>query len=383
VGALITLIKNVETYSPDPIGRRDLLFVDGKITGVGEFDGKRISQAGLDFEELDGESYVATPGIIDPHLHLIGGSGEKGGLHTRTPEIFLNELIEAGATTVVGTLGVDTTTRTMEALVAKVKALRNEGLSAHCWGGGYHLPPPTLTGSIGRDVLFVDEIIGMGEIAIADHRASEPEMREFGKYMIEVANAGMLADKAGVTHIHAGAGPRRLAIIREILDCVLEVRPEWIQVTHVERNAKLVVEGIELSKRGCHIDFDTEEKDLAKWFKYYRENGGDVKLLTASSDAGGSSPVTLFNQVQDCVRNHGFKLEEVLPLVTSNTAKALKFKSKGHIKETLDADVLLLSKKDLEIQYYFAKGRMFVRNGDKIRHDKFLQTSQREFNLNA
>ena len=62
------------------------------------------------------------PGLIDPHIHLLGGSGETG-FSTQTPEFFISEIVRFGVTTVVGTLGVDTTMKTMAGLLAKVKAL--------------------------------------------------------------------------------------------------------------------------------------------------------------------------------------------------------------------------------------------------------------------
>ena len=59
---------------------------------------------------------------------------------TQTPEIHLTEIVRAGITTVVGTLGVDNTMKTMAGLLAKVKALKEEGLSAYLWSGGYSVP---------------------------------------------------------------------------------------------------------------------------------------------------------------------------------------------------------------------------------------------------
>jgi hypothetical protein len=53
----------------------------------------------------------------------MGGGGEEG-FATQTPEIHLTEIVRAGITTVVGTLGVDTTMKTMAGLLAKAKALK-------------------------------------------------------------------------------------------------------------------------------------------------------------------------------------------------------------------------------------------------------------------
>ena len=113
------------------------------------------------------------PGLVDPHEHLLGGSGEEG-FSSQTPEIFLREIATAGVTTVVGCLGVDTTTKTMPGLLARAKALSEEGLTAFIWSGGCNVPPTTITGSLRDDLIFIDEVIGAGEVAISDNRATEP-----------------------------------------------------------------------------------------------------------------------------------------------------------------------------------------------------------------
>ena len=69
---------------------------------------------------IDASDCYGCPGFIDPHEHLLGGSGEEGS--RRRPEIHVSEIVCAGITTVVGTLGVDTTMKTMAGLLAKVKA---------------------------------------------------------------------------------------------------------------------------------------------------------------------------------------------------------------------------------------------------------------------
>src|SRR5918993_4704980 len=174
---MITLIAGGEVYAPEPLGRRDLLAVGGKIARVGTVDRRAIDHLGIPYDVIDAVGCVVTPGLIDPHQHLIGGSGESG-FHMQTPEIRISELVSAGITTVVGCLGVDTTTRTMAALIARVKAIEHYGLTAYAYSGGYNVPPSTLTGSIRNDILFVDAVIGAGEIAISDRRSTAPSASE-------------------------------------------------------------------------------------------------------------------------------------------------------------------------------------------------------------
>ena len=84
---------------------------------------------------------------------------------TRVPRIALSKLTQAAVTSCVGVLGTDSTTRTIRDLVACTLGLRDLGLSAWCYTGSYQVPPPTLTGSVRDDIVFVDPILGLGEIA--------------------------------------------------------------------------------------------------------------------------------------------------------------------------------------------------------------------------
>lgn len=91
-----------------------------RIARIGEIDRRAVEALGLELAIIDATDCLVTPGLIDPHEHLLGGSGEQG-FSTQTPEIFLNELISSGVTTVVGCLGVDTIIKTMPGLLVAGK----------------------------------------------------------------------------------------------------------------------------------------------------------------------------------------------------------------------------------------------------------------------
>jgi beta-aspartyl-dipeptidase (metallo-type) len=378
---MLTLIENGEIYAPEPQGQRDILLVGDRIARVGEIDRRAVETLGLELAVIDATDCLVTPGLIDPHEHLLGGSGEQG-FSTQTPEIFLNELISAGITTVVGCLGVDTTTKTMPGLLARAKALREEGLTAFVYTGGYNVPPTTLTGSVRNDILFVDEVIGAGEVAISDLRATEPDVQSLARLATEAYVGGMLSKKAGITHFHVGDGKVRLEPLRRLLD-EYEVEPAWLYPTHVERNAALMEEAVELTKRGVTIDVDTVEEDLARWLAFYLDRDGDAARLTASSDASISSPLTLFSQLQDCVINGRFNVELVLPLVTSNTSRVLKLDRKGSLVVGNDADVLVLGKGALELREVIAGGRRLMTDGKVVVTEKFMTDSNRRISLSG
>ncbi len=260
---MLTLIENGEVYSPERLGRQSILLVDGKIGKIGEIDRRAVEAVGLDCEIIDASSCIVAPGLIDPHQHLLGGSGEEG-FSTQTPEFFIGEIVRHGITTVVGVLGADTTMKTLPGLLAKVKGLEEEGLNAFMWTGGYNVPPTSIMQNVRDDVMFLDEVIGVGEVAISDLRSMDPDPRELAKVATHSYVGGMLARKAGLTHFHVGEGRGRLAPLRELIE-EYEVEPEWLYVTHIERSEALMREAIQLADRGAAVDIDTVEEDLPRW----------------------------------------------------------------------------------------------------------------------
>jgi beta-aspartyl-dipeptidase (metallo-type) len=376
---MLTLIENGEIYSPEPMGKGSILLVENQILKVGEINRRAVESLGVEFEIIDARNCLISPGFIDPHLHLLGGSGEKG-FSTQTPEISATEIVSAGITTVVGCLGVDTTMKTMPGLLAKAKALKEEGLNAFIWTGGYNVPPTTISKSARDDIMFIEEVIGAGEIAISDERSTEPDFHELAHLAHDAYVGGMLSKKAGVTHFHVGETGKRLHLLRDLIDKD-DCKPEWLYPTHITRSEELMLEAIALAARGCFVDIDTVEEDLEKWLKFYKDNGGDMKKLTVSSDSSITSPATFFEQIRACVVGQKFTLEEVLPLVTANTAKALKLDAKGTIEIGKSADCLVLEKDSFELREVIAGGRRLFKDGKIAFKEAFLKDSNRSINL--
>src|SRR5687768_195410 len=186
---MLKLIENGEIYAPESLGKGSILIARDLILKVGKIAQSSVERLGIECETIDAQGCFVTPGFIDPHEHLLGGSGEEG-FATQTPEINLSEIVCAGITTVVGTLGVDTTMKTMAGLLAKAKALREEGLTAYLWSGGYNVPAVSIMSSVREDMMFIDEVIGAGEVAISDERATEPSIRELAKLVVDTRMGG-------------------------------------------------------------------------------------------------------------------------------------------------------------------------------------------------
>lgn len=177
---MIKIIKGCDVYNPEHLGVKDILIIKDTIAAID--DSIDVPQNfPVDVEIIDGRNKVAIPGLIDSHVHIAGGGGE-GGFSTRTPEIELTDITTSGITTVVGCLGTDGVTRNMENLLAKSRALQDEGITTYIYTGCYRVPTVTITGSIMKDIINIDKIIGVGEIAISDHRSSQPTVEELKNF---------------------------------------------------------------------------------------------------------------------------------------------------------------------------------------------------------
>ena len=376
---MLKLIKNADIYAPERRGTGHLLVGGGRILYLGS-ELPNVDAALLS-ETLDVQGAALVPGLIDCHVHLTGGGGEDG-FSTQAPALPLSQFTLHGVTSVVGLLGTDDETRSTANLLARTRALREEGLSAWCWTGGYHVPPTTLTGSVRRDIVNIDCIIGLGELAISDHRSSQPSFDELARLASEVHVGGMLSRKAGVVHLHLGDGSRGLSLLRTILD-ETELPARVFHPTHVNRNKALFDEACALSHRNVVIDvtaFPVEEGEDA-WsapdaWEQYHERACPPEGLTISSDGGGCLPV--FNDQGEMLsmsfassaglpeslrelllRGHG--LEQVLPAMTSNVASLLKLERKGRLEAGADADLLCLDD-DHKVQHVMARGQWMVQD---------------------
>jgi beta-aspartyl-dipeptidase (metallo-type) len=384
------LIRNAEVYAPAPVGRCDILLAGGRVIRVEP--GIRLDPAYCDV--VDASGCLALPGLVDSHVHMAGGGGE-GGYATRTPELSISDAIRGGVTTVVGCLGTDGVTRSLAGLLAKARGLDEEGISTYIITGYYAVPVHTLTGSIERDLLFIDKVVGVGEIALSDHRSTQPTFDEFARLAAEARRGGILSGKAGVVNVHMGDGPRGLAYLRRVL-AETEIPASQFVPTHINRNPSLFAEGIEYARAGGLVDFTTStvpaylaegEVKCSVGLRRMLEAGVPVTQVTFTSDGQGSLPsfdaqgrtvglgvgrvTSLFGEVRDAVRDEGVPLETALQVITSNPARIFKLKGKGSLAAGGDADLLLVTPGDLSILGVIAKGRWLMKDGEPLAKGTF------------
>ena len=377
---MLTLIENAEIFSPEPLGTGSVLVAGGRILHVGA--GLPDVPAELLHQRIDLDGAPLVPGFIDAHVHVTGGGGEHG-FSTQAPPVPLSQFTQFGVTSVVGLLGTDDETRSTAGLLARTRALREEGLSAWCWTGGYHVPPTTLTGSVRGDIVNVDCIIGLGEVAISDHRSSQPTFDELARLASEVHVAGLISRKAGVMHLHLGDGERGLSLVKRLLE-ETELPPRVFHPTHVNRRKALFDEACELSRRQVAIDvtaFPVEEGEdawsAADAWEQFHQGGCPASMLTISSDGGGCLPVFddngemvkmdfassagLPETLQELV-SRGYGLGAVLPSMTRNVAGLLRLPGKGRVEAGADADLLCLDE-SFGVRHVMAGGRWMVQDG--------------------
>jgi beta-aspartyl-dipeptidase (metallo-type) len=325
------------------------------------------------------------PGLIDCHVHLTGGGGEAG-MHTRVPPLQLSRLTSGGVTTAIGLLGTDDTVRTTAELVATARGLIAEGLSAWCYTGGYHVPPTTLTGSVRGDIANIDLILGVGELAISDHRSSQPTLDELLRIAGDAHVGGLMTGKAGIVHLHLGDGERGLELVRRAIN-ESELPASVFNPTHVNRRKALFEEACDLAKLGSVVDitaFPVEEGEDA-WsapeaLTRYLEAGLPPNRVTVSSDGGGCLPVfdadgrvsrmdigrpAAMAEALQALLACGQPLERILPAFTSNQADLLLLPRKGYLTAGADADLVVLDEEGA-VSDVMARGSWHLMEGRSV-----------------
>jgi beta-aspartyl-dipeptidase (metallo-type) len=386
----LVLIRNASLYAPEPLGTQHLLIGGGRVLWIGNealdlpVPLRSISRT------IDAAGRTTIPGLIDGHVHVTGGGGEAG-FRTRVPPLPLSRFTGAGITTVVGLLGTDDVARGPGELLATLYALREEGLNAYGYAGGYHVPPATLTGSVRGDLVFIEALIGIGEVAISDHRSSQPTLDELLRIASECHVAGVMTGKAGILHLHLGDGARGLELVREALK-KSEIPARVFNPTHVNRRRALFAEALDLARQGSTVDItafpvaaDEDAYPAAEALERYFAAGAPADRVTISSDAGGCLPCfdadghvthmdvgaagALLATLREALAR-GMALEAALPAFTSNPARVLRLARKGAIAAGNDADIVILDEQQ-RVQTVLVRGKIHFEDGTAVQRGTF------------
>ncbi len=374
--------------APEPLGIKDILIAGNKIGFIGEHlnaDFPFISKV------IDALGMYVVPAFIDSHCHFAGAGGE-GGPETRTPEMHISEFFEAGVATAVGCLGTDGITRTLQEVLMKAKALNSEGLTAFIYSGAYQIPTPSLLGDVAKDIAMIEEVIGVGEIALSDHRSSVPSVAEIAKIAAAARVGGMLGGKAGIVNIHMGDARSPFLPLHDVVQ-ISELKYKQFLPTHINRNDYIFEDAKIYGKLGW-IDitsssypyFPEYEIKPSKAVRELLDAGVPLEHITMSSDAGGSlpdfdengklvkletgKPLSLLTEFRDMVLEEKISISEAVQIISTNVANVLKLNHKGRLAAGFDADLLVLDE-SIEIVHMVSKGELITEDYKQIKKTYF------------
>ncbi|TVP51051.1 MAG: beta-aspartyl-peptidase [Halomonas sp.] len=375
---MLTLVKNVQLFTPEPRGLCHLLIAAHRIAAV--IDATEAFHLGSLINTVDLEGRRVIPGLVDPLVHYIGGGGE-GGFGNRTAELSLEEASASGVTTLVGALGTDAITRTPANLIGKARELAAGGLTTYAYTGSYQLPPVTLTGTVASDILYIPEFIGVGEVAISDHRGSQPSTHELTRLAADARTAGLLAGKSGIVFIHTGDADTHLEPLRSVAK-QSAIPLKQFYPTHINRTPELFEDGLRFAREGGLIDFTTSstpellaggEVPASEAVARALSAGIDPARISLSSDANASLPQfdehhrfvglkpgrlrSLFEVLGECINEHQINVESALRCAATSAANTLKLPHKGRLGTGSDADFIVLAEGSWAIDQVWALGK--------------------------
>ncbi|MCX7708760.1 MAG: beta-aspartyl-peptidase [Clostridia bacterium] len=376
---MLKLLKGGECYAPDFIGKKDVMIVGSKIFQIKD----HIPEERLwETEIIDCTGKIVCPGFIDQHVHITGGGGESGP-SSRIPEIMLSEIIASGVSTVVGVLGVDSVTRDISGVLAKARALQDEGINAYVYTGSYGVPTASLTGKVINDIAYIDQVIGVGEIAISDYRSSHPTLEMLREISWEAKVGAMISGKKGVVHIHVGDGKKGLLPLIELVEHS-DFPINLFVPTHLNRNRTVFNQAMDYARKGGFIDLTAGEKtgvglSVPDSVEMLLAGGVAIENVTVSSDGNGSAPpgsggvggvgkvMQLYEDIKSLVHDKHISIDLALKPATSNVAKALGlYPGKGALVENSDADIVVFEKDSLSIYHMLVNGKTVIEKGTRV-----------------
>jgi len=378
------VLKNLEIISMDSGNSKGDILIEGKEIGlIG-----RINIPDDIAENTDYEGLTATPGLVDSHVHVLGGGGE-GGPGSRPIGPTISDLIVNGVTSVVGVLGFDGYTRSLLDLHMRTRALKEMGMNAYMMTGAYPIPTPTITEDIIHDILLIDEVIGIGEIAISDRRGMPNSLEKLTDMVHKAYHSYLLTGKGSVINFHLGDHIKDpLSILYKLKDGT-PIPSRHILPTHINRSEEVLVDALRYVQSGGYGDITCGFEDMPLYYvmEKIRDYGVDMSRFTLTTDAGGSEPIFDENGVLtglDVTRediltreikmaiDHGFELKDILPLVTSNPASIHLLKNCGTLSPGKRADIIIWE--DNKIKDVYMNGNLVVKNGKPLIRERLRET---------
>jgi beta-aspartyl-dipeptidase (metallo-type) len=370
------LLRNGHVFSPQYAGVNDILIEDGIITCIRP---KISVSAFVCAREIDVSGMFVMPGLIDTHVHIIGGGGETGDGSLIAP-LEAASLIQNGITGCVGMLGYERRRKTPQMLFEKAAQFNEAGVETYALTGSYQLPPATLTGSLTEDLETLELCMGAGEIAIEDSRVQGFAMEQIILLLQTVHKAAKKTQKPLKAVFHIGDKAKDLSLLFRMV----KIYPQTAEIaipTHVNRSAQVLEEAAKYIQMGGTVDITAgiTPKEAEEGFipapqalAFLLDKTGGLDNVTLSSDAGGSIPVfdekgaivscgtadasALLLDMQAAYRK-GMKLSELLKAAAVNPAVIYGL-SQGIIFEGARA-CINITDDDLQRTYTIVDGTVY------------------------
>ena len=384
-------IQNAQVLAPEDLGIADVLCWGDRIVAVGTGIGP---PSGVEVERVDAGGRMLLPGLIDPHIHIMGASGGDGPAY-RTTDLPVSRIARAGVTTVVSPIGTDSLSRTVPALLMRAVAATAEGINAYTYIGGWRKPAPALTGDAQTDVMYLDRVLGV-KIAVADPCAPPFSVDELVHLAQAAVVGGRLAGKRTVLHVHIGDRPEGL---RDVWDAGKQsgLPLDRFVATHVNRQPDLMRQAIDFAKAGGSIDITCQIRkdqgyanavDPGDAVAKALAAGAPAERVTLSSDSGAAyprpdgdgaymaGPDGILRTLRYVV-DRGISWTQAAGLGSRHAADLLGLAGKGRIAEGADADLLLLTE-DGKVDRVWSRGRLMVAGGEAVVRGYFEGVESRE-----
>ncbi|MCL1941255.1 MAG: amidohydrolase family protein, partial [Synergistaceae bacterium] len=213
---------------------------------------------------------------------------------------------------------------------------------------------------------------------------SQPDDATLIKAVAESRLAGITGGKSGKVMVHMGNSADGLERIRRAFSRT-EVPLTQMIPTHLNRAPDVFEAAIEHGKAGGNVDITSGISDdsfastatPAKSVARLIDSGVPVERITMSSDGYGAmtvlepdgkfkalvAPVSSMYEEFTGIMREGVTPTDAIRIAATNPADFLALHGKGHIREGMDADLLLIGANDYSLKAVFAMGRKMVENG--------------------
>jgi beta-aspartyl-dipeptidase (metallo-type) len=248
------------------------------------------------------------------------------------------------------------------------------------------------------DLAFIDKVLGVGELAVSDHRSTQPTLDDLAKLAAECRLGGLISGKAGILHLHIGTGRQKLELLYGLIEDK-EIPPTQIVPTHINYTTDLLEGSVDFIERGGRVDInafedpssDRDALSITSAVRFYKERHITLDNISISSDGNGTLTVfdekgeitcltvasqrSLLNNFRHLLQNAVLDIGSAIKLFSTNAATFYKLHHKGGLDVGKDADILILDE-DYALTDMFVKGKRMIDGAEVVAKGTFSQSSQ-------